>query len=244
MIDDPNHISADARRPAPQLAAGRALAVLVLVALAAAACAAPPAATSTSTSGGLQPVAIASTPVPTRPPATYVASTPTPGPAAGSAVGDGGVAAVPAGAGDKPEPRRGFLAPDFELETLDGAKLRLSDLRGKAVFINFWATWCGPCKVEMPDIEQVYQKYRERDLVVLGVDVQEPRDKVQEFVRAGGYSWTMLLDKSGEVQRTYRVTGIPSSFFVDRDGVIRDVVIGYTNRTVMEAKLAPLLGGS
>src|SRR5439155_21392245 len=134
--------------------------------------------------------------------------------------------------------------PDFSLEALDGEVVKLSDLRGQPVFINFWATWCGPCKIEMPDIEQVYQANRDRGLVVLGVDVQESGPKVQEYLANAGngkYSWRFVLDRSGQTMLDYRVTGIPSSFFVDRDGVIRDIIIGSTSRPAMETKVARLL---
>jgi len=130
------------------------------------------------------------------------------------------------------------LAPDFTLKDLDGNTVRLSDFRGKVVFLNFWATWCGPCRMEMADIEEVHQEYRNRGVVVLGVDLRESAGMVRSFVQQGGYTWTFLLDTSGQVGTAYRVRGIPSSFFIDREGVIRAVAVGAIPGETMEQYLA------
>jgi peroxiredoxin len=123
-------------------------------------------------------------------------------------------------------PRAGFRAPDFELESLDGELIRLNDLRGRAVLINFWATWCGPCRVEMPDIQEQYVVHSP-DLVVLAIDMDESQDTVAPFVEELGLTFPVLLDPGGKVNgESYNVRGYPSSFFVDKDGVIRVVQIG------------------
>lgn len=132
----------------------------------------------------------------------------------------------------------GELAPDFTLTDLEGSPLRLSDLRGKVVFINFWATWCPPCRAEMPEIEAVYQKYKDKDVVVIGVDIAENESKVRQFVQRGGYSWTFVLDTTAEVANDYEITAIPTSFFIDREGIIQAVNIGAMTKRAMEAKLA------
>ncbi len=137
-----------------------------------------------------------------------------------------------------PAPEVGYPAPDFTLVDLNGDQLRLSDLRGKVVFINFWATWCPPCRAEMPEIEAVHQEYKDKDVVVIGVDLFEPEDEVRQFVQRGGYSWTFVIDTTGEVTASYRVAAIPTSFFIDRAGIIRAVHIGAMTKRVMEAKLA------
>ena len=129
-------------------------------------------------------------------------------------------------------------APDFTLQDLDGNTVRLSDLRGKVVFLNFWATWCPPCRAEMPDIEKVHRKYRDRDVVVLGIDLRESVSTVRAFIGEGGYTWTFLLDTTGKVGSMYQVRGIPASYFIDRKGVIRAVAIGAMTGQAMEAKLA------
>ncbi len=129
-------------------------------------------------------------------------------------------------------------APDFTLKDLDGNTVRLSDLRGKVVFLNFWATWCPPCRAEMPDIEKVHQKYKDQDVVVLGIDLRESADTVRAFVEEGGYTWTFLLDTTGKVGSMYNVSAIPTSYFVDKNGIIRAVTIGGMTGATIEAKLA------
>ncbi len=136
--------------------------------------------------------------------------------------------------------RAGKAAPDFTLKTVDGQTLRLSDLRGKAVVINFWATWCPPCRQEMPDIEKAYQKYKERGVVFLGIDMKEDRATVQDYVQKNGYHWTFLLDPEGQAAGAYLVSAIPSTFFVDADGVIRDVQLGAMSADLLEAKLGKI----
>lgn len=137
-----------------------------------------------------------------------------------------------------PAPKVGHPAPDFTLNDLDGNPLRLSDLRGKVVFINFWASWCPPCRAEMPEIEAVHQKYKDKGVVVIGVDIGEPESNVRQYVEQGGFSWTFVLDTTGEVSRDYQVVAIPASFFLDREGIIRAVNIGAMTKNVMEGKLA------
>lgn len=139
--------------------------------------------------------------------------------------------AVPAGAttaGEIPAPQAGFLAPDFELQTLDGQSVKLSDLRGQVVLVNVWASWCPPCRAEMPAIEHTYQAFRARGFVVLAVNPTD-WDKladVQSFVAKNSLTFPIPLDQDGAVTRLYQVTSLPTSFFIGRDGVIREVVIG------------------
>ncbi len=132
----------------------------------------------------------------------------------------------------------GQVAPDFTLTDLEGNLVTLSDFRGKAVFINFWATWCPPCRAEMPEIEALYQEYKDKDVVVIGVDILETREEVVQFVQQGGYSWIFLLDIDGEVTANYQIAAIPTSFFIDRQGVIRGVSVGALTKRMMEAELA------
>lgn len=144
-----------------------------------------------------------------------------------------------------PAPEIGYPAPDFILSDIEGNPFRLSDLRGKVVFINFWATWCPACRAEMPEIEAVYQEYKDRDVVVIGVDllVSEilkgyDENDVRRFVQRGGYNWTFVLDTAGQVSASYKITVIPTSFFLDKEGIIRAVNIGPMTKRAMEAKLA------
>ncbi len=137
-----------------------------------------------------------------------------------------------------PAPEIGRLAPDFTLVDLKGNEVTLSDFRGKAVFINFWATWCPPCRAEMPEIEAVYQEYKDKGVVVIGVDILETEEEVLQFVQRGGYSWTFVLDTTGLVVVNYEIGAIPTSFFIDREGIIQAVNIGAMTKRAMEIKLA------
>lgn len=131
----------------------------------------------------------------------------------------------------------GRPAPDFTLANLDGNQVSLSDFRGKTVFINFWATWCPPCREEMPAIETLYQQYKDKDVVVLGVDILETEGEVRQFVEEGGYSWIFVMDTTGEVTASYQVIAIPTSFFIDKEGIIRVIQIGAMTKGAMEARL-------
>lgn len=124
-------------------------------------------------------------------------------------------------------PQVGSLAPDFELVNVyTGEVVKLSDLRGKPVWINFWATWCPPCKQEMPEMQTLYEKHAAQGLEIVGVDVQESAADVEKFTTEGGFKWTFVLDEEGAVTDRYLVSGLPSHFFVDRDGVIQAIHVG------------------
>jgi len=117
-------------------------------------------------------------------------------------------------------PVTGQPAPNFEISYPDGRHVRLSDLRGQPVLINFWATWCGPCRVEMPELIKAYEVHRQHGLVILAVNVQESALQVQPFVEEFGMSFPVILDLDGEISRQYQVRNLPSSIFIGRDGVI------------------------
>ncbi len=127
-----------------------------------------------------------------------------------------------------PSPREGFSAPDFTLELLSGGEVTLSDLRGQAVMINLWASWCPPCRAEMPAIERVYQDLKDEGLVVLAVNTtyQDSESAAAAFVAEFGLTFPILLDRTGAVSNRYQLRGLPSTYFVDREGVIRSVVVG------------------
>ena len=137
-----------------------------------------------------------------------------------------------------PAPEVGRPAPDFTLTDLEGNSVTLSDFRGKVVFINFWATWCPPCRAEMPDMEAIYQEYKSKDVVVIGVDLLEDENEVRQYVQQGGFSWTFVIDTTGAVATNYGITAIPTSLFLDKEGVIRAVSIGAMTKRAMESKLA------
>jgi cytochrome c biogenesis protein CcmG, thiol:disulfide interchange protein DsbE len=130
--------------------------------------------------------------------------------------------------GKIPAPQKGFLAPDFELKTPTGASIGLSDLRGQAVLVNLWATWCPPCRAEMQSIEKVYQEYRDQGFTVLAVNMtyQDDPFEIMPFVEEQALSFPILLDETGETANAYQLRSLPSSFFIRRDGIINEVVIG------------------
>jgi peroxiredoxin len=122
------------------------------------------------------------------------------------------------------KPAVGFTAPDFTLTNLDGDRVKLSDFRGKVVFLNFWATWCGYCTMEMPDLQKIHHE-RGEEVVVLTVNwtsTERSRNPevVKNFVETNGYTFPVLLDTDGKVAETYLVRGIPLSIFIDKKGVI------------------------
>lgn len=127
-----------------------------------------------------------------------------------------------------PAPRQGFLAPDFTLTTLDGESYTVSELRGQAILINLWATWCPPCRAEMPAIQKLYDEYKDQGFVLLAVNMtyQDDLFAIEPFMQDYGLSFPILLDETGDVARKYELRSLPSSFFVDRDGLIQEVVIG------------------
>jgi peroxiredoxin len=131
-------------------------------------------------------------------------------------------------AGTVAAPQQGFLAPDFELPTTDGETIRLSDLRGQAVLVNLWATWCPPCRAEMPAIETVYNEYNDEGFIVLAIDMtyQDEFSAVPSFVNEHGLTFPILLDETGAVAQAYQLRSLPSSFFINREGIIHEVVIG------------------
>jgi thiol-disulfide isomerase/thioredoxin len=157
----------------------------------------------------------------------------------------GGPATAETGVLDARAPARGEPAPDFALPDLNGAVVRLSDLRGRPVLINFWATWCGPCKREMPDIQHAYEQAN-GDLVVLAVNAEGTapdlaRRLAADFRDELGLTFPILLDSPDTaVLNQYRLTGMPDSFFIDRNGIVQDVVLGPLTKKSLEEKLSAL----
>ncbi|MGH2618948.1 MAG: TlpA disulfide reductase family protein [Anaerolineales bacterium] len=155
--------------------------------------------------------------------------------------------AATTGGAPPPSPREEFSAPDFTLDLLGGGQLTLSEQRGKVVMVNLWASWCPPCRAEMPAIEEVYEAFQPQGLVVLGVNTtfQDAETDVAAFVHEFGLTFPILLDREGGVSRRYQLRGLPSTFFIDRQGIIRTVVIGGPmNETVIRSKVQELLSES
>lgn len=130
-------------------------------------------------------------------------------------------------------------ASDFELQTPDGEKVSLASLRGRPVVINFWATWCGPCQQEMPLLQAAHVQYG-ADLVVLGINFEEPNTLVEPFIADLGLSFPILMDADGRVKRLYRVRAFPTTFFLDTEGVIRYEHIGLLSEKQLAGYLEKL----
>lgn len=142
----------------------------------------------------------------------------------------------------KPAPRRGAPAPDFVLTGLDGTQYTLSDLQGQTVIINFWATWCEPCREEMPDLQEIHDQYADQGLVILAVNADEPADRVQDFVDEFDITFPILLDDGRAVSALYEVQAYPSTYFVDSDGRIRvDTYSGPMTSSFIESNVRSLL---
>ncbi len=121
----------------------------------------------------------------------------------------------------------GSIAPDFTLENMQGEKVSLSQFRGKVVIVNFWATWCPPCRNEMPSMEVLHQTFKDDDLVLLAINVEKNGHQVvADFLQESPLSFPILLDDQNQVQNLYGVFQYPESFIVDRDGVVLKKVIG------------------
>ncbi len=125
-------------------------------------------------------------------------------------------------------PRVGFRAPDFTLGTTQGESITLSDLIGQPVVLNLWASWCPPCRAEMPALEKVFGDYAEQGLFILAINAtsQDDLDSAKGFVQDLTLTFPILLDSTGEVSRLYDLRSLPTTFFIDHRGVIQEVVIG------------------
>ena len=144
-------------------------------------------------------------------------------------------------AGSQTDNTNELAAPDFTLFTQDGKQVALSDFRGQPVLLNFWATWCAPCRYEMPLFQEIFKdnKWIEKGLVILAVNLQESADNVRLFIAQYGFSYTVLLDSTGEVGNRYNVMAIPATLFIDKDGIINYAVMGpFQNKDQIEQILA------
>jgi peroxiredoxin len=136
-------------------------------------------------------------------------------------------------------PAVGNPAPDFSLDDLSGERIRLADQRGKVVLVNFWATWCGPCRLEMPAFQARAERFASQ-LAVLAVNFDETAGQVQDFVDEFGLTFPVLLDPGAKVQDLYRVRGYPTTYVVDAEGIVQFVHIGLMTEEQMDRYLAQL----
>ena len=120
-----------------------------------------------------------------------------------------------------------FDAPDFALTDLKGKEVSLSSLKGKFVFLNFWATWCPPCRAEMPSMQVLYEKYRNSGFEILAVNLREDKKTVRDYMKKNGYTFPVVLDTDGSVGGSmYGVSGIPTTYFIGKDGAILGRLVG------------------
>lgn len=127
-----------------------------------------------------------------------------------------------------PVAQAGFRAPDFSLRTAEGEIITLSELKGRPILINFWASWCPPCRAEMPAFERAYQTWQDQGFLILAINAtqQDSIDQALAFAQEYGLSFPLLFDTDSQVYRNYQVRSLPTSFFIDPQGVIREVVVG------------------
>ncbi len=146
--------------------------------------------------------------------------------------------------------RRGDQVPDFGLRTLNGAAVRLSELSGRAVVLNFWATWCPPCRREMPLLDEMQQKYANRGVKIVGVALSEPPEAVRPFIESMGVEYSIWVDGPGEDPASDRTrelfsrfggVGLPTTYFIGRDGVLRAIQVGELNRAILQIRIEELL---
>ena len=136
----------------------------------------------------------------------------------------------------------GNAAPDFQLQNLDGQSITLSDLKGKPVLINFWATWCGPCVSEMPYIQEIHEEWSGKGLAMLAVNVGDSPSEVEHFLQNHNLSLPVLLDTKKVVAQKYNIRAFPTTFFLDKDGIIQVKVIGaFPNKAAIESRLNEIM---
>ena len=138
----------------------------------------------------------------------------------------------------------GEAAPDFTVQDLDGNAVKLSDYRGKPVILNFWATWCAPCRVEMPEFQAVYEKNQDIGLEILAVNRDETREQVVDFFDEFGLTFTPLLDQGALVAEQYQVFNMPTTYFLDENGVVTAVHRGPLVSSQLDGYLEQTIGDS
>ncbi len=144
------------------------------------------------------------------------------------------------GIGNAAAARLGSIA-DFTLNDLSGKPVRLSDYRGQPVLVNLWASWCPPCRAEIPDLIKFYTAHQAEGLVLLAVNSADDLNSAQQFAKEKAMPFPVLYDPSGSVEHLFRVDGLPSTFLIDRSGTVRFTWTGQISPAVLDQKVAPLL---
>jgi peroxiredoxin len=139
------------------------------------------------------------------------------------------------------KPQASKPAQDFALKDITGKEVKLSSLKGKAVMVNFWATWCHPCREEIPDLQKSYEENKDKGFIILGVNIKENKSKVSKFVEDYKITYPVLLDIDGSVSNEYHVFGVPMSFFIDKNGIIKDSFVGMMTKEDISKRLEAIL---
>ncbi len=139
--------------------------------------------------------------------------------------------------------RQGFLAPEVNLPTKDGSSLQLSELRGQIVLINFWASWCPPCKAEMPGLQSIYTEYQDQGFTLLAINITDGDNltNAKTYVTENQFTFPVLFDLDGEVGRLYNVRAVPVSYLIDHQGIIQAVIVGLESEAALRARIDALL---
>lgn len=139
-----------------------------------------------------------------------------------------------------PAPEMGRPAPDFTATTIEGEKVTLSELRGRPLWLTFGATWCQECRVENPDIQASYERYRKQGLRILSIWIQDDRDTIVEYSRRVGLTYPKIDDADGSIASSYRIVGVPAHYFIDSDGVLQKIEISALDPEGMDENLAQI----
>lgn len=135
----------------------------------------------------------------------------------------------------------GSAAPNFSLERLGGGEIALNDLRGKGVVLNFWGTWCEPCKAEMPALQKKYETYKDQGLEVIGVNISESPITIEPFINQYGINFPILLDRQTQITKLYRIGPIPTTFFISPEGRVEEIFIGQLSEELIASKVEKIL---
>lgn len=138
---------------------------------------------------------------------------------------------------------KGNIAPEFELKTLDGESVKLSDFRGKKLIVNMWATWCPPCRAEMPDMQKFYDKYKDEDVAILSVNMttsEKSVDDISKFLNEFEITFPVVLDEENKVAMTYQTFSLPTSYIIDSKSIIQQKVTGPMNYEMMDKMISEI----
>jgi peroxiredoxin len=137
--------------------------------------------------------------------------------------------------------QQGGTVTEFTLGVLDGDPIALADYEGEVIIMNFWATWCPPCRAEMPGINNFYEAYKDEGLIVLAINEEESEEQVRPFIQLNNFTFPILLDSQGRVAQQYSTRSFPTTFIIDREGVIQHVQTGVISERELEEIIVPLL---